>query len=207
MRLASKDGGRHRVSMVRAVLSVALLLCILPNAPAQVVQQAGYKVAKVNVEYLDAEGNTTSAIGDLVAKARYQRELERNGKYSGIRFVIIWKAPSTPTPNLVIKLEAKGVDGKTGRENSAIRLRAYPQKSHFSGWAILDIEGESLKRLGRLKSWKVTILQNDQPMAERKSFLWQDPESPAERKPSAKEVPPAAAAPDSSSSTNSPPAR
>jgi hypothetical protein len=191
--------------MIRAVWLVLFLLWFLPNAPAEVVPQEGYKVAKVNIEYLDVDGNTTDQIGDQAAKARYQRQLERSGKYSGLRFIIIWQAPSTPTPNLVIKLEARGEAPGTDRETSAIRIRAYPQKTHISGWAILDIQGESLKRFGRLKSWKVTILQNNEPMVERRSFMWRDPDPPAEKKPTATEIPSTPAPTDKSASTNSPP--
>jgi hypothetical protein len=182
--------------MARAVLFIVPLLCLLSNAPAQVVQAEGYKVSKVNREFIDAEGNTTDEVGSLVSKAKYQRALERNRKYTGIRFFILWKAPSTPTPNLTVKLEAKGQDAQ-GRSTAASRFRTYPKKSHFSGWAILDIDGESFARFGELRAWKVTILQDGQPMAERKSFLWDDSEASAGKpaaadKPSATEKKPEA---------------
>ena len=132
----------------------------------------GYKISKVNVEYVDAQGNTTSAIGDQVEKARYQRQLERSGKYSAIRYYILWKAPSTPTPDLAIKLEARGMDAESGHESVETLTKTYPQKDHFSGWATLDIQGEALKKFGRPRAWKATILQSNRAMAERKSFTW-----------------------------------
>jgi len=191
--------------MPSLILTVCFMGWFLLNAPLLSTSSAladesrqggtkGYKISKVNVEYVDAQGNTTSAIGDQVEKARYQRQLEHSGKYSAIRYYILWKAPSTPTPDLAIKLEARGMDVESGREGVETLTKTYPQKGHFSGWAILDIQGEALKKFGRPRAWKATILQGNRSMAERKSFTWDGgasrepvPEPSATQEPTATE--------------------
>jgi len=175
--------------MLRIVLTFLLTGCLMAVSPAEEVSlQKGYKIAKVNVEFLDEQGDETSAFGDLVEKARYQRKLERSNKYIAIRYHILWRAPSTPTPDLAVKLEARGMD-KTGRETTETLTKSYPQKDHFSGWAVLDIRGDALKNFGKPMAWKATILRGGQPMAERKSFTWDNagsvPEPTATQEPAA----------------------
>lgn len=134
----------------------------------------GYEVKKVNHELLDDAGYNTVEIGDLPAKARYQASLQRSGQYSAIRFIIHWRVPSTGTPHITIKLDARGVESKTGRETFETVLQQYPESPDFSGWVNLDLRGAQLKRFGKLMAWKVSILQDDKVMASRKSFTWDD---------------------------------
>ena len=170
--------------MLRWPLTVFLIGWLGIAVFGDITSKNGYEILKVNHEFVDQEGHTESQIGDLVDKARYQRQLERSGAYSGLRFLIHWKAPSTPTPNLTIKLEAHGVHSQTGAHTVVVRTKTYEKKMHITGWAILDIAGEDLKSFGRLKAWKVTFLQNNVLVAELISFMWND--VPAEpQKPTA----------------------
>ncbi|MDD2709653.1 MAG: hypothetical protein PHV34_16830 [Verrucomicrobiae bacterium] len=164
-----------RLSVIFFGCFLFALTCLTQEAEPE-IQKPGYKIAKVNSQYVDLEGYVARGAGDFPDQARYQRGLERSGKFSAIRFSILWKAPSTPTPNLMVRLDACGEDPKTGQTTTAVRIRRYPTKSHISAWAILEIEGDALARFGRLKSWKVSLYQEDELMAERKSFMWHDKE-------------------------------
>jgi hypothetical protein len=196
----------HKRLMPSLAFIALLMGCFLLNAlPASRVlaadaAQKGYKIAKVNTEFVDAQGYTTEVIGDLKAKALYQRQLERSGKYSAIRYNILWQAPSTPTPDLTVKLEARGLDGKSGRETIETLTKTYPHKSHFSGWAVLDIQGDALKNFGKPRAWKITILQDNHPMAERKSFTW-DGTGRVSEEPAAHESAPSSSEPAATEST------
>jgi len=160
--------------VVRSVFILAWVVCLVSAAPAETGVNSWYEVMKVNHEFLDHKGDTHQEIADLVAKARYQRDLEETGKYSGIRFIIHWQAPSSEIPKFAVKLEARGFDAGSGRETIQTFNKDYPKTPGFSGWTTLDIKGDSLKHLGKLMAWKVTLLENGQPVASRKSFTWDD---------------------------------
>jgi hypothetical protein len=131
----------------------------------------GFSVKKVNHEYIDLQGNTTGEIGSFVLKARYQKEIESTPKVSGMRFHVIWGAPSDNA--ITVKLETRGLDGDTGKETRQSWTKSYPVDAD-RGPAVFDITGESWKKQGKMMAWRATILQGEQVMAQRKSFLWDD---------------------------------
>ena len=152
------------------LLTIGFCLCLPWLARAD----PGYEIGKVNHELIDKEGHTHAEIADLVAKARYQGELADSGKAIGIRFIVHWKAPSTLMSDLVVKVEARGLDAGTQAEVVETLLKTYDKVPGPNGWAFLDLQNEAYKRLGKLMAWKVTLLHDNQPMASRKSFTWDD---------------------------------
>ncbi len=134
----------------------------------------GYEIVKVNHELLDKDGNTHQEIGDLKSKAKYQNQLEGSENVSGLRFLIHWATPHADIQNFIVKLETRGLDAGSSRESVQTWVKAYPKTENASGWAILDIKDDQVKRLGKLMAWKVTLLENSKSMATRKSFLWDD---------------------------------
>jgi hypothetical protein len=131
----------------------------------------GFSVKKVNHEYIDLQGNTTGAIGSFVLKARYQKEIESTPQVTGMRFHVMWGAPSENP--ITVKLETRGVDGDTGKETRQSWIKSYPIDAD-RGTTVFDITGESWKKQGKMMAWRATLLQGEQVMAERKSFLWDD---------------------------------
>lgn len=134
----------------------------------------GYSIKKVNHEYVDAKGNTHEDIADFLAKARYQKKLDYGTDATGIRFYIHWSAPSTVMSDLTVELKVRGLDAKTERETVQTFTKTYSKVPGFSGWATLDINESAYKRMGRLRAWKVSILQDHETMASRQSFTWDD---------------------------------
>ncbi len=158
---------------MRTHFLIAILLAFALPAFAE-GENNGYAVMKVNHEFLNDAGETHSEIGDLTAKARYQQTLEKSGKYTGIRFIVHWKAPSSGIANFVVKIEARGLDAGSQKENIQTLLKTYPRSESSSGWEFMDITDDTLKRFGKLMAWKVTLLSDGKPMAERHSFMWDD---------------------------------
>ena len=158
------------------ILSFSVCFPLIAFSEDPVVSsEKGYKVIKVNHEWIDSEGHTHAEIADFPAKAKYQKTLDDTGKHSGIRFHIHWTTPSARLPHFAVKLEVQGYDAKTQRETLETLLATYPKNPRFkSGWSRLDIKRDTLERLGDLMAWKVTLFQNGQFVAERKSFTWDE---------------------------------
>lgn len=152
--------------------TILFLLSILVLVRGEDVD--GFSVKKVNHEFLDLEGNATGIIGSFAAKARYQREIESTSQVSGMRFHVLWKAESSPSKGLTVKLETRGLDGNSGKETRQFWVKSYPIGSSLDGTTVFDITGESWKKQGKMMAWRATLLQGDAVMAERKSFLWDD---------------------------------
>jgi len=166
---------------VRAIPFLILCVGVSLLLAGDTTNTEGYDIMKVNHEFLDEKGNTHDRIGNLVEKARYQKELEESGRYTGLRFIVHWKAPSSDLRDFTVKVELRGFDAGMGRERLQTLTRDYAEMPGSSGWTNLDLKGNDLKDFGRLMAWKVALLQNGKPMATRKSFTWDDP-PPADRK-------------------------
>lgn len=149
----------------------ALLLSLSCFALVHGEDVNGFSVKKVNHEYIDIQGNATDAIGNFSLKARYQKEIESTPRVSGMRFHVMWGAPSDRP--ISVKLETRGLDGNTGKEIRQAWVQAYPIDAH-RGTTVFDIIGESWKKQGKMMAWRATLWQGGQVMAERKSFLWDD---------------------------------
>lgn len=162
----------HSLPAVRTsfLSTIGCCLCL----PLLAWGDPGYAITKVNHEFINHEGQTHDEIANLTSRATYQQELAGSGKAVGIRFIVHWKAPSTLMSNLVVKVEARGLDAGTQREVVETLLKTYDKVPGFSGWAFLDLRDEAYRRLGKLMAWKVTLLHDNQPMGTRKSFTWDD---------------------------------
>jgi hypothetical protein len=134
----------------------------------------GYDVLKVNHELIDVQGNTQEDIGDLVNRARYQDRLESSGQFTGIRFFVHWKAPSTELHNLIVKIEAHGLDAGSGREATEVLKKSYSDLPGFSGWTTLDLANDLFKKFGKLMAWRVSLWHGNELKASRQSFTWDD---------------------------------
>ncbi|MCC7518306.1 MAG: hypothetical protein IT578_03875 [Verrucomicrobiae bacterium] len=160
----------------------ALLALFALAAPSRGEMASDWVVLKVHHEFMDSDGETTSAIADLKEKAKYQRELSLDAKkIAGIRFLVHWKAPASKIPKFAVKIEARGVVPATNEETFTEIIKLYRETPSFSGWTTADIVGNHLAKFGRVMAWKVTLLQEGKPMASRSSFTWDETAAAAAR--------------------------
>ena len=125
------------------------------------------KIVKVLPHFLDLKGRA-SISPSLFDRDAYQASLRSNPtNRSGLRFDVQWKA--TYSPNLKLRVEAKGAHG---REPKTITLDQPLKHSNFSQWTSVSLTGDDYKNFGELISWRATLLNGTNVIAEQKSFLW-----------------------------------
>jgi hypothetical protein len=169
----SRRAGIHRV--VRHTLSFLFTgLLFVSLARGDQVSSPGYEVIKVNHEFINQKGFTQDVIGDLVNRAKYQQELQSSGAYKGIRFFIHWKSPSDDSRNIVVKVEARGLDADSGRETTEVLTKSYLDSQTASGWATLDLTNDTFKKFGKLMAWRVSLWRGSEMKTSRVSFTWED---------------------------------
>jgi len=125
------------------------------------------KVLKVLPQFLDKEGRA-SKTPSLFDRDAYQVQLRDSAtKRSGIRFVVNWKARGYD--ELKLRIEAKG---GSPREPKLIVLEEPVRPGFFSGWSKMKITGDRFQTFGELISWRATLWNGTNQVAEQKSFLW-----------------------------------
>lgn len=143
---------------------VAVGLIVLP---AMATDASSARIIKVLPHFLDTHGRTALA-PSLYERDAYQDYLLKNpGKQSGLRFDVHWKAKSVQRPLLRIEIRT--------REHFAKPLvveQPVKQNRFFSTWSSLTLEGDQFLKLGEIIAWRASLWQDDQLIAEQKSFLW-----------------------------------
>jgi hypothetical protein len=125
------------------------------------------KVIKVLPHFLDAKGRASTS-PSLFDRDAYQEFLRATPeKRSGLRFDVNWKA--SYFPSLKLRVEAKG--GK-GREPKQETLEQIVKPGPLGQWTSLTLAGEKYQTFGDLISWRATLLDGTNVLAEQKSFLW-----------------------------------
>ena len=139
-----------------------LAFVILANAQSA-------KVIKVLPHFLDQQGRATKN-PSLFDRDAYQVELRGSpSKRSALRFDVQWKANYFDYDQLTLRIEAKGMKGNRPSTN----LLEQPLKAgSFSKWTALTLSGEKYTDFGELISWRATLRNGTNIVAEQKSFLW-----------------------------------
>ena len=134
---------------------------------AAVANAQNADVFKVLPQFLDAKGRSALS-PSLFDRDAYQVELRANpAKRSALRFNVQWKASYAGA--LTLRVEAKGGHGKAP---TLVTLEQPVQPGSFSRWTPLTLKGESYTNFGELISWRATLLQGTNVVAEQRSFLW-----------------------------------
>ena len=125
------------------------------------------RIVKVLPHFLDLKGRN-AANPSLFDRDAYQQELRGSPtNRSALRFDVQWKAHGYDT--LKLRLEAKGLKGK---QSTAMNLEQPIRSGFFSKWSGLTLGGEDYKNFGELISWRATLMDGTNVVAEHKSFLW-----------------------------------
>ena len=141
-----------------------VFLCLL----ATPVIAAEGKIHKVLPHFMDKEGRHTLS-PSLYERDAYQARLRTNpDQRGGLRFDVHWKARKSPA----LKLR---VDMRGSKNDKATDFRTeLPVKPPgiFSRWSALKVGAADYAGIGELMSWRATLWDGDQLLAEQRSFLW-----------------------------------
>jgi len=154
--------------LVERVRALKLLLLFLLTCSAPAVQAASPKIIKVLPQYLDREGHHTVS-PSLFDRDAHQEHLRRHPEErSGIRFAIQWKARHST--QLKLRVEMRGAREK--EPTTAVLEESVGPGGILSRWSTVKLTGEQYKNFGDLASWRATLWDGDQQVAEQRSFLW-----------------------------------
>ena len=110
-------------------------------------------------------GQTIDALQLLAYQAALRNDPKKRG---GLRFDVHWKARKSTT----LKLR---IDGRGSKEEQTTNFNIeVPVKPPglFSKWSALTLRGKDYEAIGELRSWRATLWDGEQLLAEQKSFLW-----------------------------------
>ena len=158
----------HRLpSLIIRAVRASKLVSLLVFAFALVANAQSEKIVKVLPHFLDAKGRA-SLTPSLFDRDAYQLVLrESPAKRSGLRFDVQWKASYFKS----LKLRVETRSG-AGREPKTNVLEETVKPGVLSQWTSLTLAGEEYKKFGELISWRATLLDGTNVLAEQKSFLW-----------------------------------
>jgi hypothetical protein len=126
------------------------------------------KIYKVLPTFIDKEGRH-SLSPSLYERDAYQGHMRKHPDLrKGLRFDVHWKAHGSS----VLKLHMD-IRGTKDNEPTNLSAEAPVKPPRFFGkWSAVVVSGDDFKRMGELRSWRATIMDGDQVIAEQKSFLW-----------------------------------
>jgi hypothetical protein len=145
------------------------LLCWLAAvAPAGA---ATGQVFKVLPHFLDTNG-VHALSPSLYERDAYQAYLRQHpDKRSGIRFDVQWKARPPVTGTLRLIIEMRGIaEGNLPRQ--IVQEKIVQPTGRFSQWNQFVLSGRQYKLFGEVTAWRVSLWDEDDLVAEQKSFLW-----------------------------------
>ena len=159
------------LSRVKCNWSLTAIFCwlVLLWVPAQA---SPAQVIKVLPHFLDTNGVHTLS-PSLYERDAYQAHLRQHPeKRSGIRFDVQWKNRAPVFGRLSLRLELRGiVEGKLPRQK-VLKKDVEPSNSWFGRWSSLELLGQEYRDFGEVTAWRVTLLEDNQILAEQQSFLW-----------------------------------
>ena len=119
---------------------------------------------KVLPHYLDKYGRHTTGV-TLIDRDLYQLELRKEpAAVHGVRYNINWRGNAEMTVRLEVRSTKAGVAPLT------LEQTAMPEGG--STWTPILIDLDTYKKFGQPESWRVTLWQDGEQVAEQASFLW-----------------------------------
>ncbi|MBC8325118.1 MAG: hypothetical protein H8E27_05785 [Verrucomicrobia subdivision 3 bacterium] len=124
----------------------------------------GPGLIKVLPHYLDEHGRHTVGV-TLIERDLYQLELRKDPKaVHGVRYNVNWRGNA----EMLVRLELRST--KAGVAPLTLEQTATPEGGDT--WTPILIDLVSYKKFGQPESWRVTLWQNGEQVAEQASFLW-----------------------------------
>ena len=126
------------------------------------------KIHKVLPHFVDRQGRHTLS-PSLYERDAYQAQLRTDPALrAGLRFDVHWKARKSDALKLRVDMRGSNTNEAT---NVSVEMPVKPP-GFFSKWSAVHLKKEDYVRLGELRSWRATLLDGDQVLAEQRSFLW-----------------------------------
>lgn len=144
---------------------IRVLLLLLWTAP---LMAADGKIHKVLPHLIDKEGRH-SLSPSLYERDAYQAVLRAEpARRGGLRFHVHWKARKSTA----LKLRIDGRGSKNDQTSNFSIEQPVKPPGLFSKWSALTLHGKDYEAVGDLRSWRATLWDGEQMLAEQKSFLW-----------------------------------
>ena len=119
---------------------------------------------KVLPHHLDRYGRHTTGV-TLIERDLYQLDLRRDPTaVHGVRYNVNWRGNAEMTVRLELRSTKAGVAPLT------LEQTATPKGG--STWTPILIDADTYKKFGQPESWRVTLWQDGQQVAEQAPFLW-----------------------------------
>ena len=143
-------------------------LVLLFMALALPLGAAEGKIHKVLPHFVDKEGRHALS-PSLYERDAYQAQLRNHPEQrGGLQFEVHWKARKSNALKLRVDMRGSLTNAPT---NVSVEVPVKPTRL-FSKWSGVPVRGADYARLGELRSWRATLLDGDQVLAEQRSFLW-----------------------------------
>lgn len=148
---------------------VPLSLTVLALGVASAHAGTG-RILKTLQHRLDGQGRHTLS-PSLYERDAYQAHLrEHPDLVSAVRFDIQWSGRDLAKEALKLRLELRSRQTEPGKP--VIIEQPLQPKGLFSHWSAVVVDADTLKRVGDITAWRVTLWEGGKMLAEQKSFLW-----------------------------------
>jgi hypothetical protein len=126
------------------------------------------RLVKVLPHFMDKQGRVALS-PSLYERDAYQYHLRtKREERGGLLFEVQWK--SRDVASLTLKIELRGNKGKNA--TTSVLEQQIRSRGLFSTWSRASLKGDPYTQFGELSSWRATLWDGDQMVAEQKSFLW-----------------------------------
>ncbi len=125
-------------------------------------------IVKVLPHYLDEEGRHSDG-PSLLHRDIYQKKLrEEPSLINALRFDIKWRGGGLEAETAKLRVEVRS--SKAGVPQQVFEQKIKPVGS--ANWTGVLVSAEEYRKIGKMESWRATLLVGDKVLAEQKSFLW-----------------------------------
>jgi len=125
-------------------------------------------IVKVLPHYLDEEGRHSDG-PSLLHRDVYQKKLRDEPKLiNALRFDIKWCGGGLDAETAKLRVEVRS-------SKAGVTPQVFEQQVKLGGranWTGVLVSAEEYRKIGKMESWRATLLVDDKVLAEQKSFLW-----------------------------------
>lgn len=141
-----------------------LLLAMLPDW----AEAEEGSIIKVLPHYLDVKGRHSNG-PSLLHRDVYQKKLrDTPSLIRALRFDIKWRVGGLNTQTAKLRVEVRS-------SKAGVPLKIFEQSLKLgrrTSWTGVLVNAKEYIKIGKMESWRATLLVGDKVLAEQKSFLW-----------------------------------